>query len=199
GHPHRARRRAGAHVADRRRLRDPGQRERHPRGAPRELLNALRATERAATERAATGPGTNDMKRTILITGGSSGIGFETARLFAASGERVIICSRDATRLEAAKADLGGAVEAHELDVTDQAGVEALFEAVGPLDVLVASAGVCLQARLDDAESDAVWARTIDVNVNGVYYCLKAAARTMRDGGSIVTVTSGLGNNARAG
>lgn len=150
-------------------------------------------------ERAATGPEIEDMKRTILITGGSSGIGLETARLFAESGERVIICSRDAGRLEAAKAELGGAVEAHELDVTDQARVEALFEAVGPLDVLVTSAGVCLQARLDDADSDAVWARTIDINVNGVYYCLKAAAGTMRDGGSIVTVSSGLGKNARAG
>ncbi|MFW5967701.1 MAG: SDR family NAD(P)-dependent oxidoreductase, partial [Persicimonas sp.] len=89
-------------------------------------------------------------------------------------------------------------VDTHVLDVTVQQDVEALVEEIGPLDVLVANAGICRQARLDDDDSDQVWHETMDVNVNGVYYCLKAAAKTMPEGGSIVTVSSGLGKNARA-
>ncbi|MFU8802496.1 MAG: SDR family NAD(P)-dependent oxidoreductase [Bradymonadaceae bacterium] len=138
------------------------------------------------------------MKRKVLITGGSSGIGLETARMLVEQGDQVIICGRDEEKLEAARAELGD-VEIYPLDVVDQAGVEALFEVIGPIDVLVANAGVCLQARLDDEDSDDVWRRTLDVNLNGVYYCLKAAQKTMPDGSSIVTVSSGLGKNGRAG
>ncbi len=142
------------------------------------------------------------MPRNILITGGSSGIGLEAARAFVEAGDAVHIASRSADKLEAAKAELArpdkGAVEAHQLDVTDQEAVEALVASIGPLDVLVANAGVCRQARLDDEESDEVWHQTMDVNVHGVYYCVKAAAKTMADGASIVTVSSGLGKNARA-
>lgn len=137
------------------------------------------------------------MSRTVLITGGSSGIGLETARAFIEAGDDVHIASRSADKLAAAKAALGPATT-HELDVTDQDAVEALVDELGPLDVLVASAGVCLQARLDDHDSDQVWRKTMDINVNGVYYCLKAAARAMPEGGSIITVSSGLGKNARA-
>ena len=137
------------------------------------------------------------MSRKVLITGGSSGIGLECARAFIQSGDTVYICSRSQDKLEAAKATLG-AVEAHQLDVTDQKAVETLVDQIGPLDVLVANAGVCQQARLDDANSDQVWRESIDVNLNGVYYSLKAAAKDMPAGGSIITVSSGLGKNARA-
>lgn len=142
------------------------------------------------------------MGRRILVTGGSSGIGLETARAFLGEAEsEVVICGRDAGRLEAALEALGaaaGRVVAHVLDVSDQAAVESLFDAVGPLDVLVAAAGVCEQARLDEPESDAVWRRAIDVNLHGAYHCVKAAARRMSEGGAMVTVSSGLGKNARA-
>ncbi|AWV90973.1 SDR family NAD(P)-dependent oxidoreductase [Bradymonas sediminis] len=150
------------------------------------------------------------MARKILITGGSSGIGLESARAFlsaasAPSEVEVILCARNAERLAEAKASLvaGGAaaeqVRTHSLDVSDPAAVEAFFAEVGPVDILVAAAGVCEQARLDDENSDAVWHRAMNINVHGVYNCVKAAARTMPDGGSIVTVSSGLGKNARAG
>lgn len=137
------------------------------------------------------------MPRTILITGGSSGIGLEAARAFVIQGDTVHIASRSSEKLEAARAELG-AVETHQLDVTDQPAVDSLIARIGPLDVLVANAGVCLQARLDDEDSDQIWHHTMDVNVHGVYYCVKAAAKTMPDGASIVTISSGLGKNARA-
>lgn len=139
------------------------------------------------------------MSRRVLVTGGSSGIGLETARAFLDGGaDEVIICGRDADRLQAARAALGERVAGHVLDVRDQRAVDELFDALGSLDVLVAAAGVCEQARLDEPDSDAVWRRAIDINLHGAYHCVKAAARQMPGGGAMVTVSSGLGKNARA-
>ena len=138
------------------------------------------------------------MARRVVITGGSSGIGLQTARAFVESGDEVVICGRDAEKLRAAREELGS-VETYSLDVTEQGAVEAFFDEVGPVDVLVANAGICRQARLDDENSDEVWHQSFDVNVHGVYYCLKAVQRQIPNGGTIVTVSSGLGKNARAG
>lgn len=138
------------------------------------------------------------MTRRIVITGGSSGIGLESARRFLQNDDEVIICSSNEEKLDEARERLGD-VETHIVDVQNQKEVEEFFRLVGPFDVLVASAGVCKQARLDDEDSDQVWAETMAVNVNGVYYCLKAAQAQLRDQASIIIVSSGLGKNARAG
>ena len=138
------------------------------------------------------------MSRKVVVTGGSSGIGLETARSFVDSSDQVVICGRSPEKLEDARASLGD-VEAYELDVSIASDVDDFFEEVGPVDVLVANAGICEQARLDDEDSDEVWRRTFEVNVDGVYYCVKAAQRTMADKSAIITVSSGLGKNGRAG
>lgn len=138
------------------------------------------------------------MGRKVVITGGSSGIGFAAARNFAEQSDQVVICGRDEEKLERAVAEVEG-LSAAQVDVSDQAQVEEFFERVGPVDVLVANAGVCEQARLDDDDSDDVWRRAMQINVDGVYFCLKAVSKTMPDGGNIITVSSGLGKNARAG
>lgn len=138
------------------------------------------------------------MSRTVVITGGSSGIGLAVAEAFVDHGDKVVVCGRSPDKLEAARSQVGE-LDCHSLDVSDQQAVESLFDAVGSVDVLVANAGICRQARLDDEDSDQVWRRTFEVNVHGVYHCIKAAAESMPEGGSIVTVSSGLGKNARAG
>ncbi len=140
-------------------------------------------------------------KRRVLVTGGASGIGFAVARRMLEGGDSVVICGRSIDKLEAAAEKLAafGQVELYRVDVADQGAVEAMFGAVGVIDVLVASAGVCEQARLDDEHSDDVWRNTMATNLDGVYFCMKAAQKTMPDGGSMVVVSSGLGKNARAG
>ena len=87
--------------------------------------------------------------KAVLVTGGSKGIGLETARLFAREGAHVLICARRASALAEAAADIrastGRAVATHPLDVTDVAQIGALPEVIrrtlGRIDVLVNNAG----------------------------------------------------------
>jgi short-subunit dehydrogenase len=85
------------------------------------------------------------MSRTILITGASEGIGFETACLSAARGDRVLLVARNADRLAAAAARIGGAVETAAVDLSDPQALDAFLAALdarGYLpDVLVNNAG----------------------------------------------------------
>lgn len=136
---------------------------------------------------------------TSVITGAAGGIGKATAKAFLERGDRVVACGHTEQKLEAALDELEphGQVEARLLDVSDQAAVESVFEDLDRVDNVVANAGVCRQARLDEPESDEVWHHLIDVNLHGVYYCFKAANEVIEDGGSMVAVSSGLGKNAR--
>ena len=87
--------------------------------------------------------------KAVLVTGGSKGIGLETARLFAREGAHVLICARRASALAEAAADIlgttGRAVETHPMDVTDVAQIATLPEVIrrtlGRIDVLVNNAG----------------------------------------------------------
>src|SRR3989338_5765396 len=87
--------------------------------------------------------------KAVLVTGGSKGIGLETARLFAREGAHVLICARRASALAEAAADIlgttGRAVETHPMDVTDVAQIATLPEGIrrtlGRVDILVNNAG----------------------------------------------------------
>ena len=93
---------------------------------------------------------------TILITGGSAGIGLEIARLFVQHGNKVIITGRDAERLEKAKAELGN-VTAIQFDVTNAADVDALTKRIKTefpeLNILVNNAGRALIHNLAESRS----------------------------------------------
>ena len=82
----------------------------------------------------------------VVVTGGSQGIGLETARLLVAKGARVSLVARDATRLTAAATDIAGGTQWRSADVTDPDALGGAFatlvDASGPVDLLITSAGV---------------------------------------------------------
>ena len=133
----------------------------------------------------------------VVITGGSSGIGLETARLAVARGARVSLIARDAGRLAAAAADVGAAVTAP-ADVSDADALATALttatEANGPCDVLVTSAGSSHPgyfARLDDA----VFREQMDVDYFGTLHAVRAVVPSMieRGRGHLVTISSTAG------
>ncbi|MFD8788611.1 SDR family oxidoreductase [Kitasatospora sp. NPDC059599] len=120
--------------------------------------------------------------RTAVVTGAASGMGAATARLFAASGARVVLLSRRTDRLEVLVAELaaaGGRAIAVPADITDQGSVDAAAEAVhdayGRVDLVVNNAGVMLPNPLADGRLDE-WTRMIDTNLTGALRVIRAFA-----------------------
>lgn len=141
--------------------------------------------------------------RTVLITGAASGIGAATARLLAGQGCRIIAMDRNEAGLEAmacALADGGAAVEPVPMDVTD-AGQWAdlaplLVGRLGPLDHVVANAGIAAGGRIGDLDL-AAWRRVMAVNLDGAFLTLKHGLAALRAGParprSMVVVGSAAG------
>ena len=126
----------------------------------------------------------------VLITGGSRGIGAAAVELFAQRGDTVYFIYEKEHEKAAAVAQSTGA-EAICCDVADAQAVQEVFKRIPEVDILVCNAGVCWYGLLTDmAEAD--WNRIFDVNVKGIYNCVKAAMPAMlrKHSGSIVTVSS---------
>jgi NAD(P)-dependent dehydrogenase (short-subunit alcohol dehydrogenase family) len=125
----------------------------------------------------------------VIVVGGSSGIGLATARAARAQGARVTIAGRSRERLERARAQLGGEVGAVALDVSEDAGVQALFEGAGRVDhVLLTAGSVVLAPRLQPALE--ALRPALEDRFWGAVRVAKHAAPHMGAGGSI-TFTSG--------
>jgi NAD(P)-dependent dehydrogenase (short-subunit alcohol dehydrogenase family) len=124
--------------------------------------------------------------RVVVVTGGGKGIGEAVVARFAAAGERVVAVGRDRSALEA-----GDASAAEVCDVTDEEQVAALFQRLGPVDVLVNNAGVAGSAPLERTTLDD-WSAQLDVNATGAFLCTRAVVGGMitRGNGRIVTVAS---------
>ncbi len=139
--------------------------------------------------------------KVAVITGGARGIGAATAKLFAQEGAGVVIgdvleAEGWATAQEIN--DAGGRAWFVPTDVSDEAQAQHLIEEsiskFGKLDILVNNAGVLLGAFTDLAEFPSEqWERTMEINVNGAFYCAKHAARYLPPGGVILCVASGAG------
>src|SRR5208283_1129195 len=127
--------------------------------------------------------------KTALITGGGSGIGLATARLFAAEGARVAITGRTAEKLEKARREIGAGTFAGAADVGDFAAfseaVSRVAEALGGLDIVFANAGIGASTPLG-ATDPAVFETVIRTNLTGVFFTLQAALPHLRDGGSLI-------------
>jgi NADP-dependent 3-hydroxy acid dehydrogenase YdfG len=121
-------------------------------------------------------------QRVALVTGASSGIGEATVRALAAAGFATVAAARRVERCEALAREVGG--RAVRLDVTDDDSVAALADAVGPVDVVVHSAGGALGLdRVEDGDVEQ-WRWMYDANVLGVLRVTKALLPGMRAGGN---------------
>ena len=141
-------------------------------------------------------------EQTILITGASSGFGEACARIFASSGNRLILAARRLERLEQLKKELAGKCPVHaiQLDVRDRVAVErviaSLPEAFREIDVLVNNAGLALglePAHQVDIED---WEVMVDTNVKGLMYCTRTILPGMveRNRGHVVNISSTAGS-----
>jgi NAD(P)-dependent dehydrogenase (short-subunit alcohol dehydrogenase family) len=124
-----------------------------------------------------------------VITGGNSGIGLATARLFAAEGARVAIIGRNAKTLNAAATELGAGVLAVRADVTDgdatkQAMVE-IADQLGGFDVLFANAGIDKESPLGETTL-ADFEKIVRTNLTAVFFTIQAALPHLKDGASII-------------
>jgi uncharacterized oxidoreductase len=134
---------------------------------------------------------------TILITGGSSGIGFEMAKEFLAAGNKVIITGRNKDRLVQAKEKLGD-VAAIASDVSNPDSVKALYEQVAKefpdLNVLVNNAGVMFTINLQDHKlSASELTKEFDINVKGTIWMNDIFLPLLKRNGSAATVTVSSG------
>lgn len=134
-----------------------------------------------------------------IVTGGNRGIGYKISHAFAELGANVVIANRDEESGETAADEIAAATGASTLsvptDVTDpedvQSMVDRTVEEFGGVDILVNNAGVAYHCPAEEKALDE-WRQTIDINLNGAFYCAKAAGQEMidGDGGAIINISS---------
>ena len=116
--------------------------------------------------------------RSVLVTGGSKGIGKGIARVFANAGARVAIMARHLEAAEIAAKEIGHGVIGVKGDVTSAVSLEQACAEIaacfGGLDILCANAGIFPQARLEDM-TELEWDETSDTNLKGTFLTVKAA------------------------
>ncbi len=128
-----------------------------------------------------------------LVTGGNSGIGLATAKLFLEQGARVAITGRDAVALESARATLGGEVLALQSDASRIADIEGLMADIksrwGQLDVLFVNAGTAGPAPFDSV-TEAQFDQVVTVNFKGTFFTIQKALAVLAPGASVILTTS---------
>ena len=136
----------------------------------------------------------DQQKKIAVVTGAGSGVGRSVAVALDEGGFSVVLVGRRADALDATKAMLKNPALSLPTDVSDDGAVDKLFAAVkakfGRVDFLFNNAGAGLPATSIEDVSPADWRRIVDVNLNGMFYCTRAAFRMMKDqtpqGGRII-------------
>lgn len=132
----------------------------------------------------------------VLITGSSRGIGAACAEAFAERGYFVIInyntnynAAQELSEKIAKKYNTNPIV--YKCDISDSAAIKKMFEEIGDIDVLVNNAGISQQKLFTDI-TDEDWKKMMSVNLDGVFYCSREAAKNMikRKTGSIINISS---------
>jgi 3-oxoacyl-[acyl-carrier protein] reductase len=111
--------------------------------------------------------------QTVVITGGSRGIGAAAVRAFCDRGDRVFFLNEKNHEAAAAVASETGAT-AICCDVAKKDAVEKAFETIGHVDILICNAGICHTGLMSMME-ESQWDRLFDVNVKGIFHCVNAA------------------------
>jgi NAD(P)-dependent dehydrogenase (short-subunit alcohol dehydrogenase family) len=124
-----------------------------------------------------------------LVTGGNSGIGLASARLFVAEGAEVVITGRDQKTLDEAVTELGSKAHGYRVDVTVAEDRKKLFAELskdfGNLDIVFANAGISGRTPTG-ATDEAVFENVVRTNLNGAFFTVNSAAPLMNDNGSII-------------
>lgn len=145
--------------------------------------------------------------KVAVITGGNSGVGAATAKMFAAEGAKVVITARREAALEKVAEEIkaaGGEVYAVATDISKPEDPERLMDLVmqkyGKIDILVNNAGVLEEGlKPIDRFSDEDLERIVDTNQKGTMRCMRAASKRMLSGASIVNVASVAGEKGCGG
>ena len=132
--------------------------------------------------------------RSVLVTGGSKGIGFACARSFVAEGCRVHLAARDGARLEQARAELKGEVAIHACDLRDAQALQALATACAQVDILVNNAGDIPGGTLESVD-EAKWRHAWELKVFGYIALTREFYARMRERrrGVIVNIIGAAG------
>ena len=127
---------------------------------------------------------------TVVITGGSRGIGAEAVRQFTARGDRVYFLYEKAHAQAKAVAEQTGAIPIC-CDVADGNAVRQAFGQIPDVDILICNAGIVHYGLMSQTE-ETVWDRIFDVNVKGIYHCVNAAMSHFlrKQAGCVITVSS---------
>jgi len=140
--------------------------------------------------------------KVALITGGTSGIGLASARLFLEEGAKVVVTGRNQDKLSAVRTELGPNLLAVQSDAYDAAGAEkvaaAAVEAFGSLDIVFANAGIPANTPLGSTEVSA-FEEVLRTNVTGVFFTVQGALPYLKEGASVILAGSVLANAGRPG
>ena len=146
--------------------------------------------------------------KSVLVTGGTRGIGRAIARTFASEGAQVAICGRDSDRAVAAAAELadetGGAIHGFQADIARQGDIDALViaaaKACGPIQILVNNAGITKDGLLMRMKNEQ-WDEVIQTNLTGTFYACRAVSRDMIKArwGRIINLSSIVGLRGQGG
>jgi NAD(P)-dependent dehydrogenase (short-subunit alcohol dehydrogenase family) len=140
--------------------------------------------------------------KVAVVTGGNSGIGLATAKLFRAEGAKVAIAGRDQKTLDAAIKEIGADTLGVRADVGKLADLDKLYAAVkekfGKIDVLFANAGVAKFESLETS-SENFFDEQFTINVKGLYFTIQKALPLLNDGASIILNSSVAGVKGFAG
>ncbi len=137
--------------------------------------------------------------KTCIVTGGGNGIGKATCLRLASEGANVAVTDIDGADAKSVCEEItaqGGTADAWPLDVADADAVHQVFDAVaerfGQIDVVVNNAGISGVNTPTHEISEEEWRKVIDINVNGVFFCTKAAIPHLKkaNGGNIVNLSS---------